>query len=70
MSSHFSDICGLADASPPVSHSAGGMETDIKMAPWMVSLGKQDGSRWNHQCGGTIIGPHAILTAAHCKQNM
>ena len=59
-----------AEGSPASAHTAGGMETVIEKAPWMVSLGSKDGTQWGHGCGGTIIGPHALLTAAHCKSVM
>lgn len=44
----------------------GGKETDIKMHPYQVSLQKN-----GHFCGGSIISPTHILTAAHCtnRQN-
>ena len=41
----------------------------VGMLPWMVSLGRkndQDG-KWVHSCGGSIIGPHTVLTCAHCS---
>lgn len=40
----------------------GGFEIDIKDVPWQVSL-HTNGS---HFCGGSIISPKWILTAAHC----
>lgn len=40
----------------------GGFEIDIKDVPWQVSL-QTSGF---HICGGSIISPKWILTAAHC----
>lgn len=40
----------------------GGFEIDIKDVPWQVSLQKNG----SHFCGGSIISPKWILTAAHC----
>lgn len=40
----------------------GGFEIDITDAPHQVSLQ----SRGSHICGGSIISPEWVLTAAHC----
>ncbi|XP_049633646.1 serine protease 44-like [Suncus etruscus] len=40
----------------------GGRPAEEKMWPWQVSL-SVDGK---HICGGSIIGPQWVLTAAHC----
>ena len=34
--------------------------------PWMVSLQELTTQGWFHFCGGTLIGPSTVLTAAHC----
>jgi len=35
--------------------------------PWMASIGYYDeNSKWNHQCGATLISNNLFLTAAHC----
>lgn len=47
----------------PHERIIGGHELDITEAPWQVSL-QNDGVF--HFCGGSIIAPQWILTAAHC----
>ncbi|MDN4164480.1 trypsin-like serine protease [Cytophagales bacterium LB-30] len=44
---------------PPI---VGGEDTDITAVPWQVAL-LSNGSQF---CGGTIIDPYWVLTAAHC----
>jgi len=41
----------------------GGYAAPARKFPWMVSLQREDGS---HFCGGTLIAPHWVVTAAHC----
>ncbi|HEY7593166.1 MAG TPA: serine protease [Actinophytocola sp.] len=41
----------------------GGSETTIEENPYMVALTTPDGFQF---CGGAIVAPHKILTAAHC----
>ena len=47
---------------PPTRRIIGGEKTDIKQHPWQVAL-QFKGSFF---CGGSIIAPNWILTAAHC----
>lgn len=43
----------------------GGGPTTIEENPYMVALTQPDGFQF---CGGAIVAPHKILTAAHCTQ--
>ncbi|XP_038623659.1 plasminogen-like isoform X2 [Tachyglossus aculeatus] len=37
--------------------------------PWQISLRKRYYPSWVHFCGGTLIDPSWVLTAAHCLQH-
>ena len=49
-----------------VSRIVGGQTAPPDMAPWQVSLQYGRAGRWNHFCGGSLIHPSWVLTAAHC----
>ncbi|MGW7043929.1 trypsin-like serine protease [Streptomyces avermitilis] len=45
----------------------GGSETTIAGAPWMVQLAYYDDATGDgYFCGGTLVAPNKVLTAAHC----
>ncbi len=49
-----------------VSRIVGGTEAPREMAPWQVSLQFAARDGWRHICGGSLIHPSWVLTAAHC----
>ena len=52
---------------PSAAYVIGGTNTRAHEFPWQVSIQtKPGGASFRHFCGGTIIHPYFILTAAHC----
>jgi secreted trypsin-like serine protease len=77
------DTPGDTDSSPSPSPSPtpspstpspfiiGGSETTISAAPWMVQLAYYDADAGEgYFCGGTLVAPNKVLTAAHCTAGL
>ncbi|MEU6257383.1 serine protease [Streptomyces sp. NPDC047043] len=70
-------LAAAATAIPMVSTAAvaadsvvvGGFPVDVSDSPWAVALSIRDrfgGTRAGQFCGGAVVGPKTVLTAAHC----
>uniref|UniRef100_A0A8C3N6P1 Uncharacterized protein n=1 Tax=Geospiza parvula TaxID=87175 RepID=A0A8C3N6P1_GEOPR len=60
-------VC-LVPAVPPQlsSRVVGGEDAVAHSWPWQISLQYSRSGSWYHTCGGTLIAPQWVLTAAHC----
>ncbi|MQS37485.1 trypsin-like serine protease [Streptomyces katsurahamanus] len=59
-----------AESSGPSARIIGGKTTTIASAPWMAQLYFGDSLGNSYSCGGTVVAPTKILTAAHCVEGI
>ncbi|NWU20720.1 CTRC protein, partial [Dyaphorophyia castanea] len=59
--------CGQPAVPPQLgSRVVGGEDAVAHSWPWQVSLEYGRSGYWSPTCGGTLIAPQWVLTAAHC----
>ncbi|MFD7610907.1 trypsin-like serine protease [Streptomyces sp. NPDC059828] len=61
---------GAAARSAPSARIIGGAETTISQAPWMAQLHFWDAAGNGYFCGGAVIAPTKVATAAHCVKGI
>ncbi|CAM5486118.1 hypothetical protein SGLAM104S_01014 [Streptomyces glaucescens] len=67
------DTAGTGGSAAPAAAEGivGGFPVDVSQAPWTVALSSRDrfgGTRSGQFCGGVVVGPTTVLTAAHCLE--
>lgn len=62
----YGQNCGLTPAGSNGDRIINGDDADIKNHPWQVYISFNSSGNGSSFCGGTIISPHWIITAAHC----
>ncbi|NXU00504.1 CTRC protein, partial [Buphagus erythrorhynchus] len=64
---HTAYGCGQPAVPPQLSSRVvGGVDAVAHSWPWQISLQYTQSGSWYHTCGGTLIAPQWVLTAAHC----
>ncbi|XP_040389933.1 chymotrypsin-C-like, partial [Cygnus olor] len=59
--------CGQPAVPPQLgTRVVGGEDAVAHSWPWQISLQYSRNGGWSHTCGGTLIAPSWVLTAAHC----
>ena len=64
--------CAAVLAAPAISHAqvetkiVGGTSAEAGEYPWQIALLKKQGQFLYFICGGTLIAPQRVVTAAHC----
>ncbi|KAG8276080.1 hypothetical protein J6590_072869 [Homalodisca vitripennis] len=58
--------CGISSTLTPLISN--GDPAILGQFPWLASIfmKNETDQQWEQQCGGTLISPHIVLTAAHC----
>ena len=67
-------LAGLTSVQPASADNerdpeiVGGSNADFGEYPWMVAIGNPNGNGIQQWCGGSLIHPEWVLTAAHCME--
>ncbi|MFG3504060.1 trypsin-like serine protease [Streptomyces sp. NPDC047821] len=64
------DAAASDSGSAPSARIIGGSETTISAAPWMAQLHFADSTGAGYFCGGAVIAPTKVVTAAHCVKGI